>query len=127
MKSFTPKKIDQAQVVPRRFLKVSMRMFLMLTLLTLLGFSEIFAQTITIDGNPIDWNASNFNLFTTKVYQGDAYGNGVVDNQFTQGSKDFFPANQLVWSVSQTKAKNDIANGAAILNDLKNIRAKLNR
>ncbi|MEJ8816288.1 hypothetical protein, partial [Lacibacter sp. H407] len=70
-----------------------------------------------IDGNPVDWNSANFNLFAVKQYRLDAFGNGVVDNQFTEGSKDFFPANQLVWSVSQTKAKNDIANAAAIIRD----------
>ncbi|QNA43584.1 T9SS type A sorting domain-containing protein [Lacibacter sediminis] len=70
-----------------------------------------------IDGNPIDWNSANFNLFAIKQYTSDAFGNGVVDNQFTEGSKDFFFANQLVWSISQTKAKNDIANAAAIIKD----------
>lgn len=40
-----------------------------------------------------------------------------MDDQFTEGSKDFFPTNQLVWSNSQTKAKNDIANGAAVIKD----------
>ncbi|HLP35369.1 Ig-like domain-containing protein [Lacibacter sp.] len=78
------------------------------------------AQVVpVIDGNPIEWNrgtpGSNFNLFPVKQYQLDAFGNGVVDNQFTEGSKDFFFANQLVWSISQTKSKNDIANGAAII------------
>ncbi|TWI83952.1 hypothetical protein IQ13_2072, partial [Lacibacter cauensis] len=95
------------------------RQMLMLLIL-ILAFSpgDSFAQTLpVIDGNPVDWNAANFNLFAIKKYQGDAFGNGVVDNQFTEGSKDFFPANQLVWSISQTKAKNDIANGAAIIKD----------
>ena len=99
----------------RNGLKGLARMVLCVVLFTMLGTWNLMAQTITIDGNPSDWGASNFNLFITKKYQPDAYGNGVVDNQFTEGSKDFFPANQLVWSISQTKAKNDIANGAAIL------------
>jgi hypothetical protein len=82
--------------------------------------ASLTAQVIpTIDGNPIEWNralpADNFNLFAVKQYAPDAFGNGVVDNQFTEGSKDFFFANQLVWSISQTKSKNDIANGAAII------------
>ncbi|MFN5335237.1 MAG: hypothetical protein ACK5BV_08630, partial [Bacteroidota bacterium] len=93
------------------------RMALFLVLFTMLGVQNLLSQVITIDGNPSDWDASNFNLFPIKKYQGDACGNGVVDNQFTEGSKDFFPANMLVWSISQTKAKNDIANGAAILKD----------
>ena len=91
---------------------------IILLLLFLMAAGDgLMAQIINIDGNPYDWNASNFNLFPIRTYQGDAYGNGVVDNQFTEGSKDFFPANQLVWSISQTKAKNDIANGAAIIKD----------
>ncbi len=35
----------------------------------------------------------------------------MVDNQFTQGSKDFLLAADLAWAIVQTKAKNDIANG----------------
>ncbi|MEJ8840741.1 hypothetical protein WG954_00005, partial [Lacibacter sp. H375] len=92
-------------------------------MLFLLVFLSAFSPTgltqvnPVIDGNPIDWNSANFNLFTIKQYESDAFGNGVVDNQFTEGSKDFFFANQLVWSISQTKAKNDIANAAAIIKD----------
>ncbi|HEX7902712.1 MAG TPA: hypothetical protein VF487_02455 [Chitinophagaceae bacterium] len=71
--------------------------------------------TIVIDGNPCDWSSTNFATFAIKSYQLDKFGNGVVDSQFTQGSKDFFEAEDLRWSVSQTKAKNDIANGAAVL------------
>jgi hypothetical protein len=70
---------------------------------------------IVVDGNPCDWSLTNLNNFTVHSYQLDKYGNGVVDSQFTQGSKDFFEAEDLRWSVSQTKAKNDIANGAAVL------------
>src|SRR4030095_16414841 len=73
------------------------------------------AGTIVIDGNPCDWNLANFSTFPIRSYQQDAFGNGVVDSQFTEGSKDFFEAHDLRWSVSQTKAKNDIANGAAVL------------
>ncbi|WP_333667251.1 hypothetical protein, partial [Flavobacterium sp.] len=79
------------------------------------------AQTITVDGNPVDWNAANFNLFTVKSYQLDPYGTGVVDTQFTS-SKDFFLAGgggqgHLGWVLGQTKAKNDIANAAAIVSN----------
>src|SRR5436190_12939989 len=73
------------------------------------------AGKITIDGNPYDWSLANLNTFPVHSYQLDAFGNGVVDSQFTEGSKDFFEAEDLRWSVSQTKAKNDIANGAAVL------------
>ena len=94
------------------------QMLMLLIFISAFTPGETTAQVVpTIDGNPVDWNAANFNLFAIKKYQGDAFGNGVVDNQFTEGSKDFFLANQLVWSISQTKAKNDIANGAAIIKD----------
>src|SRR5436190_5958647 len=83
------------------------------------------AGKITIDGNPYDWSLTNLNTFPVHSYQLDAFGNGVVDSQFTEGSKDFFEAHDLAWSVSQTKAKNDIANGAAVLStsyiDLNNV------
>ncbi len=73
------------------------------------------AGKITIDGNPYDWSLANLSTFPVHSYQLDKFGNGVVDSQFTEGSKDFFEAEDLRWSVSQTKAKNDIANGAAVL------------
>src|SRR5260221_34127 len=73
------------------------------------------AGTIVVDGNPCDWSLTNLNTFAVHSYQLDAFGNGVVDSQFTQGSKDFMEAEDQRWSVSQTKAKNDIANGAAVL------------
>lgn len=47
---------------------------------------------ICIDGDPIDWNASNFSNFPLRSYELDHYGSGVVDDQYTQGSKDFFQA-----------------------------------
>jgi uncharacterized protein YjdB len=98
------------------------QMLFLLFFVTAFSFTELKAQVApTIDGNPIEWNRANpgdnFNLFAVKQYSPDAFGNGVVDNQFTEGSKDFFFANQLVWSISQTKAKNDIANGAAIIHN----------
>ncbi|MEO7266339.1 MAG: hypothetical protein ABIW38_15590, partial [Ferruginibacter sp.] len=82
-------------------------------LIMLVFFSTVFIPTKlsaqqTIDGNPIDW--CNFGSH----FQ-DAYGHGVVDSSFTQGSKDFKFAIDNTWEVGQTKAKNDIANGAASL------------
>ncbi|WP_163708036.1 hypothetical protein, partial [Mangrovibacterium lignilyticum] len=77
---------------------------------SLSGYSQI-----TVDGNTDDWNMLNANPLPTYVHVQDAYGNGVVDNQFTEGTKDIIPAEEWVWSVSQTKAKNDIANGAVFL------------
>ncbi|WP_163411208.1 hypothetical protein [Flavobacterium ajazii] len=64
------------------------------------------AQVITIDGQTGDWSGNS----SVKHVQ-DAFGNGVVDNQFTEGSKDFLLASNLSWVIGQTKAKNDIANG----------------
>src|SRR5690349_18026884 len=132
-KNFSPLKIRQMNKLLHAFLRKGEKSkrctnwpwILMLVLVMLASaFSpgSLTAQVIpTIDGNPIEWNratpASNFNQFAVKQYQLDAFGNGVVDNQFTEGSKDFFFANQLVWSISQTKAKNDIANGAAIIHN----------
>jgi PKD repeat protein len=70
---------------------------------------------IIIDGNPCDWNLNNLATFPIHTYVLDAFGNGVNDTSFTQGSKDFFEASDLRWEFGQTKAKNDIANGAAVL------------
>src|SRR5829696_4312488 len=74
--------------------------------------------TITIDGNPCDWRSSNLAGVAIKTYTPDPFGNGVLDNQFTEGSKDFMLAADLRWAIGQTKAKNDIANSAvAIIGD----------
>ena len=76
-------------------------------LLILFLFSNFLsAQIITVDGSTSDWS----NNLSVKHVQ-DAFGNGVVDDQFTEGSKDFLFANDLAWVIGQTKAKNDIANG----------------
>jgi uncharacterized protein YjdB len=131
--NFSPLKIRQMNKLLHAFLRKGEKSkrctnwpgVLMLVLVMLASaFSPVSltAQvTPTIDGNPIEWNRAlpgdNFNLFAVKKYAPDAFGNGVVDNQFTEGSKDFFFANELVWSISQTKAKNDIANGAAIIHN----------
>ncbi|HEU5166393.1 MAG TPA: hypothetical protein VFU29_12665, partial [Chitinophagaceae bacterium] len=70
-----------------------------------------------IDGNPQEWTQANINSIPIHSFIHDAFGNGVVDSQFTEGSKDFLLAADLRWTVSQTKAKNDIANAAAVLTD----------
>jgi hypothetical protein len=70
-----------------------------------------------IDGNPQEWTQANINSIPIHSFIHDAFGNGVVDSQFTEGSKDFLLAADLRWAVSQTKAKNDIANAAALLTD----------
>jgi len=73
------------------------------------------AGVITVDGNPYDWSFTNLNTFAISSYKLDAFGNGQQDTSFTEGSKDFLTAAQLTWTYGQTKAKNDIANGAAVL------------
>ncbi|HEX4956940.1 MAG TPA: hypothetical protein VFV46_02080, partial [Lacibacter sp.] len=114
-KTFMQSKREVAGVKSKG-LKLLQRLLLMFVLVCI-GYTDVKAQSITIDGSATDWFSSNFNQFTFRKYVPDAFGNGVVDNQFTEGSKDFFPANQLVWSISQTKAKNDIANAAAVLDN----------
>ena len=79
---------------------------LILLFILFLCSNFLSAQIITVDGLTSDWS----NNPTVKHVQ-DAFGNGVVDNQFTEGSKDFLFANELAWVIGQTKAKNDIANG----------------
>jgi hypothetical protein len=81
---------------------------LILLFLLFLFSNFLFAQTIVIDGQTNEWSGN-----TNVIHFQDAFGNGQIDSQFTEGSKDFFFADDLRWSISQTKAKNDIANGAA--------------
>ena len=68
-----------------------------------------------IDGNPSEWRVTNINSIPIHSFIHDAFGTGVVDSEFTNGSKDFFFGADLRWDVSQTKPKNDIANAAAVL------------
>jgi hypothetical protein len=70
-----------------------------------------------IDGDPQEWTVPNINSIPIHAFLHDAFGNGVVDSQFTEGSKDFLIAADQRWAISQTKAKNDIANAAAVLTD----------
>src|SRR5215213_7229206 len=55
------------------------------------------AGQIVIDGNPCDWRSSNLSGVVIKTYTADPFGSGVVDNSFTQGSKDFMLAADLRW------------------------------
>ena len=88
---------------------------LILLLILFLFSNFLSAQVITVDGLTSDWS----NNPSVKHVQ-DPFGNGVVDNQFTEGSKDFLPAIDLSWVIGQTKAKNDIANGGfGIANQVK--------
>ena len=93
-------------------------LFLFLFLLTFTT-NNVNAQFTSagIDGSPQEWTVANINSVPIHAFVHDAFGNGVVDSQFTEGSKDFLFAADLRWAVSQTKAKNDIANAAAVLTD----------
>ncbi|HET9057872.1 MAG TPA: hypothetical protein VFN30_13585, partial [Chitinophagaceae bacterium] len=65
----------------------------------------------------------NINSIPIHAYVLDPFGTGVIDNQFTS-SKDFYLCpgtgnDRIQWVEGQTKAKNDIANAAAVLTDNK--------
>ncbi|MFD2516275.1 hypothetical protein, partial [Salinimicrobium flavum] len=91
----------------------------------ILGNNYLYAQLppcptttqICIDGDPDDWDALHNATTTAPTYSHtpDPFGGGVLDDQFTQGSKDYFEASSLNWADGQTKAKNDIANAAAFI------------
>jgi len=89
-------------------------------MLFLLSMHNMQAQQVNIDGNPFEWGTVQITSLPTFQYVLDPSGNGVVDDQFTEGSKDFMEAGNvlaqhLVWSFGQTKAKNDIGNAAAVV------------
>jgi hypothetical protein len=68
--------------------------------------------TLTIDGNSCDW--SDLSGYPISTHIRDRFGNG-VDDQFTEGTKDYFTAAASTWKIGQTKPKNDIANAAVVL------------
>ncbi len=108
------------QTTKRFFNKVSgsMKVFFMLLLLGSFFSTKSNAQPLAflVDGDPQEW-ASN-NLISgwpgATAIVTDPFGNA-VDDQFTQGSKDFFLAEDLRWAIGQTKDKNDLMTGAAWL------------
>ena len=68
-------------------------------LLFVLSFSmtALYAQTITVDGDPKDWPAVlNGNVAAAKTFLHDATNSN--DDQFTQGSQDdnFLPTNKIM-------------------------------
>ena len=88
---------------------------IILTLLFLNFFVQnISAQTVRIDGfaNSAPAGANEWCQAGLTHIQ-DLFGNGVAEDQFTEGSKDFFFAADWRWSISQTKGKNDLANVSA--------------
>lgn len=71
----------------------------LILLFVLFLFSNFLtAKVITIDGNTTDWSGNP----SIKHVQ-SPFGNGTIDNQFTQGSKDFLFANELAWSIGLGK------------------------
>ncbi|MDX1545087.1 MAG: hypothetical protein R3214_14210, partial [Christiangramia sp.] len=88
--------------------------YVILSVLCLMGINS-WSQAITVDGNPGDWEVLEASNPAVYNHIEDPFGNGVIDNQFTEGSKDYNIASQLIWADGQTKAKNDIANAAAYL------------
>ena len=97
--------------------KIGSLLVLMIFGLAMLMPSNMNAQTITVDANPADWAALQAMdpQPPTYTHVQDKFGSGVIDDQFTEGSKDFFQATDLAWADGQTKAKNDIANAAAFI------------
>jgi hypothetical protein len=59
-----------------------------LTLFLLIFLTTKLTAQITIDGDPGDW-CNTLATQPIKALVTDPRGNGVLDNQFTQGSKDF--------------------------------------
>jgi len=86
----------------------------LILLLILFLFSNFLSAQINVDGNPTEWGTTA-PLLNGYKHVGDPFGNGVVDSQFTNGSKDFFTAANLTWAIGQTKAKNDICNAATVV------------
>ncbi|MBI2731126.1 MAG: hypothetical protein HYX40_10305 [Sphingobacteriales bacterium] len=62
-------------------------------LLLITGFvSKAQFSVANIDGNPIEWSITNVNSIPIHAYTLDKFGSGVVDDQFSTGTKDFFTA-----------------------------------
>ena len=80
-----------------------------------LSFADIPPYPMEIDGNPQEWCCSDITGSPTFTHVNDPFSTGVLDNQFTMGSKDYNETTANYWSMGQTKLKNDLANGAAVL------------
>src|SRR5688572_19748509 len=79
------------------------------------SMTALFAQTITVDGDPKDWPAVlNGNVAAAKVFIHDATNNN--DDQFTQGSQDdnVLPT-KWHWNFGSTNDKGDIQNASTVL------------
>ncbi|MDH3796320.1 MAG: hypothetical protein OER83_05560, partial [Flavobacteriaceae bacterium] len=97
------------------FKELFKRARLALLLLCAFTFFQVNGQII-VDGDPSDWETllCDSPASPLAIHVQDNFGQG-SDNQFTQGSKDYFRASSLTWNNGQTKQKGDIANGAAYL------------
>ncbi|MDP4282270.1 MAG: SprB repeat-containing protein, partial [Bacteroidota bacterium] len=74
----------------------------------------VYDWPFVVDGNPIEWTSDSVVALPTYQHITDPFGN-TVDNQFTQGSKDFMLAADQRWAYGQTKSKNDLCNVGAVI------------
>ena len=93
-----------------------MKKVLLAFLLAILFSIHVPGQTITIDGNPSDWpGVLGSSSIPVKVFTHDATAPG-LDNQFIQGSKDFFLISNWSWGLlNQIGGRRDIENAGAAL------------
>ncbi|MDT0552656.1 hypothetical protein, partial [Urechidicola vernalis] len=112
-------KFENYLALEPRIKKIGIKKSFLFIGILIIGLGSLQAQ-VEIDGDPTEWGTTDVIDLPTHQHNVDFYGNGVVDDQFTTGSKDFFECGNivpqhLVWTFGQTKAKNDIANGAAVV------------
>lgn len=89
-----------------------------LSLMILLFFSNgLWAQTITVDGQPADWPAvlNSTNTTIVKSFVHDAFQATGTDNSFTGGSSDVLDIPGWSWVLGNSNDKGDIANAGAAL------------
>uniref|UniRef100_UPI003217A83B SprB repeat-containing protein n=1 Tax=uncultured Draconibacterium sp. TaxID=1573823 RepID=UPI003217A83B len=70
---------------------------------------------ITIDGDPEDWGNVFINQTMMATFVIDEKQPDGTDSQFTEGTKDFDDAPQMIWSYSQVSDKNEITNVGVIV------------
>ncbi|MBW6490670.1 MAG: hypothetical protein K0B15_05680 [Lentimicrobium sp.] len=79
------------------------------------SYAQPCISPFAIDGNPAEWDDPDVTSLPFFYHVQDPFGQGVVDNAFTQGTKDFDIAWDKTWEIGQTKPKNDLCNGAAVI------------
>ena len=80
-------------------------------------FNNSYAQTITVDGYPGDWEHILNNPVSVKAvsFVVDVKKLDGTDNQFTTGAKDYSAAPDMGWSWSQVNDKNELTNAAVAI------------